>query len=244
MAQLEPIHIKVDKKMIAPIVLMPGDPLRAKYIAETFLENAILINSIRNMLGYTGTYKGVRVTVIGSGMGMPSMGIYSYELFTFYNVEKIIRIGTCGANKEDINVSDLIVPDSAYSESNIAYTFSDYPNKFTYPSKELNNVIIETAKEMNYKIHRGTILTLDIFGPYVDEERIINRVPRNVDIIGEEMEAFGLFHIANYCGKEAACILTVTDSKYSSLVLSDEEREKNLNNMILLALNSIIKDNN
>ncbi len=244
MAQLEPLHIKVDKEKIAPIVLMPGDPLRAKYIAERFLTNPILVNNIRNMLGYTGTYKGIPITVIGSGMGMPSMGIYSYELFTFYNVQKIIRIGTCGANKEGINISDLIIADRAYSESKFAYTFSDYPNNITYPSKELNEIIINTAKEMGYKYYVGTILTMDIFGPYVDEERILNRIPRNIEIIGEEMEAFGLFHIADYCNKEAACILTVTDSKYSEIILSDEEREKNLNNMILLALNSITRKEN
>ncbi len=241
MSQMKPLHIVVDKEEIAPIVLMPGDPLRAKYIAENFLENAKCINNIRNMLGYTGTYKGVRVTVMGSGMGMPSMGIYSYELYSFYNVQKIIRIGTCGGERKDINVSDLILATSAYSESNFAYSFSDYTEHFTYPSKELNNTIIETANELGCKIHVGNVLTMDIFGPYVDQERIINRLPRNLEVIGEEMEAFGLFHIASYCEKEAACILTVTDSKYSNVILTDEEREKDLNTMILLALNSIIK---
>ena len=241
MAQLKPLHINASKEDIAPIVLMPGDPLRAKYIAENFLENAKCINNIRNMLGYTGTYKGVRVTVIGSGMGMPSMGIYACELYSFYDVQKIIRIGTCGGNKEGINVGDLILATDSYSESNFAYSFSDYQEHFTYPSKDLNNKILETAKEYNAIIHVGTILTMDIFGPYVDEDRILNRIPRNTEIIGEEMEAFALFHIANYFEKEAACILTVTDSKYSDVILSEEERERNLNDMINLALNSIIK---
>ncbi len=240
MAQLEPLHINAKKEDIAEVVLMPGDPLRAKYIAENFLEDVKCINEIRNMLGYTGLYKGKRVTVMGSGMGMPSMGIYSYELFTFYNVKKIIRIGTCGGNTKDINVSDLILASSSYSESSFAYSFSDYKEHITYPSKELNEIIINKALELNYKIHIGDILTMDIFGPYVDEDRILNRIPRNLDIIGEEMEAFGLFHIANYCGREASCLLTVTDSKYSNIVLSDEDREKNLNEMITLALESII----
>lgn len=241
-SQLEPLHINAKKEDIASVVLLPGDPLRAKYIAETYLEDAKLVTSIRNMLGYTGTYKGVKVTVMGSGMGMPSVGIYSYELYTFYNVKKIIRIGTCGAVAEGIEVADMILASNSYSESNFAYSFSDCKENIMPASKKLNEKIIETANELGYKLHIGDIFTMDIFGPYVDEDRILNRVPRNLEIIGEEMEAFGLFHIAQFTGRDASCIATVTDSKYSDRIITEEERERNLNEMITLALHSIIKE--
>src|SRR5699024_10284907 len=166
-----PIHIKVDKKDdIAQIVLMPGDPLRAKYIAEKFLENARLVTSVRNMLGFTGTYKGHEVTVMGSGMGMPSMSIYAFELFHFFNVQKIIRIGTCGAVSEKAKVAEVLLSDSVYSESNFAYTYNDYKDKVVEANKELNMKIIETAKElgMEDKLHEGMLTTMDVYGPYID----------------------------------------------------------------------------
>ena len=246
----EPVHINAKPGDIAPLVLMPGDPLRAKYIAETFLHDTIVedfsidnknVANLRNMLGYTGFYKGVRVTVMASGMGMPSMGIYAFELFHYFDVEKIIRIGTCGSLKPTVKVPDLILANSSYSESNFAYTFDDYKEHITYPSNSLNNTIIETAEELDYKLHVGDITTMDVFGPYIDYDRVLARVPKDLDIVAEEMEAFGLFHIANHFEKEAACILTAVDSKYSKIVLSGEEREKSLNSMITLALESIIK---
>ncbi len=246
----EPIHINAKPEDIAPLVLMPGDPLRAKYIAETFLDNAIAkdftidhksVANLRNMLGYTGFYKGVRVTVMASGMGMPSMGIYAFELFHFFNVEKIIRIGTCGAIRPVVKVPDLILANSAYSESNFAYTFNDYDKHITYPSNTLNATIIDTAEQLNYKLHVGDITTMDVFGPYIDYERVLARIPKDLNIIGEEMEAFALFHLANHFKKEASCILTAVDSKFSNVVLSGEERERSLNDMITLALESIIK---
>ncbi len=236
-----PIHINAEKDSIAPLVLMPGDPLRAKYIAENFLTDAKEVANLRNMLGFTGFYKGVKVTVMASGMGMPSMGIYAFELFHFFNVEKIIRIGTCGAVKPIVKVPDLILANSAYSESNFAYTFSNSNDHIMYPSNTLNNTIKEQAQELNYKLHVGDITTMDVFGPYIDYDRVLNRIPKDLDILGEEMEAFGLFHIANHFNKEAACILTAVDSKFSDVVLSGEERERSLNEMITLALESIIK---
>ncbi len=236
-----PIHINAEKGSIAPLVLMPGDPLRAKYIAENFLTEAKEVCNLRNMLGYTGMYKGVRVSVIGSGMGMPSMGIYSWELFHYFNVQKIIRIGTCGVVSPDVNVPELILATSAYSESNFAYTFDDYKEHITYPAKELNEKIINTAKELNYTLHVGDVTTMDVFGPYIDYDRVLNRMPKDLNVIGEEMEAFGLFHIANHFNREASCILTAVDSKFSDVVLSGEMREKSLNDMITLALETIIK---
>lgn len=236
-----PIHINAEKGSIAPIVLMPGDPLRAKYIAENFLDDAKEVCNLRNMLGFTGTYKGIKVSVIGSGMGMPSMGIYSWELFHYFNVEKIIRIGTCGVVSPEVLVPELILANTACSESNFAYSFNDYKEKITYPSKKLNEIIVNTAKELNYKLHIGDVATADVFGPYIDFDRVLERMPKELNIIGEEMEAFALFHIANHFKKEAACILTAVDSKFSDTVLSGEDRQNSLNEMITLALESIIK---
>ncbi len=236
-----PIHINAEKGSIAELVLMPGDPLRAKYIAENFLTEAKEVCNLRNMLGYTGVYKGVRVSVIGSGMGMPSMGIYSWELFHYFDVQKIIRIGTCGVVSPEVKVPELILATSAYSESNFAYTFDDYKEHITYPSKDLNEKIINTAKELNYTLHVGDVTTMDVFGPYIDYDRVLNRMPKDLNVIGEEMEAFGLFHIAHHFNREASCILTAVDSKFSDVVLSGEAREKSLNDMITLALEAIIK---
>lgn len=240
----EPIHIKVENKSdIAQIVLMPGDPLRAKYIAEEFLEDAKLVTSVRNMLGYTGLYKGKRVTIMGSGMGMPSMSIYAFELIHYFNVKKIIRIGTCGAVSPKALVGEVLLSDRVYSESNFAYTYNDYQEHVVKASKSLNEIIKSTAEELNMsdKIHEGMLTTMDVFGPYIDYDRVLNRIPKEYEILGEEMEAFALIHIANSMNIEATVMATVSDSKYSDKVLSIEDRQKSLNDMIKLALESIIK---
>ena len=236
----EPIHINAKKGTIAPLVLMPGDPLRAKYIAEHFLENAKEVCNLRNMLGFTGIYKGKKITVIGSGMGLPSMGIYSWELYYYFNVEKIIRIGTCGVVDKSVQIPELILATKSYSESNFAYTFDNYQGHITYPSKDLNDKIIQTAQQLNYKIHVGDVTTMDVFGPYIDYDRVLNRIPKDIHPLGEEMESYGLFHIAAHFHKEAACILTAVDSKFSNIILSSEDRQTSLNDMISLALESII----
>lgn len=238
---LTPAHIDCTKEDIAPIVVMPGDPLRAKYIAENFLSEAKLVSDTRNMFAYTGTYKGVRVTVMGSGMGMPSMSIYAFELFYFFGVEKIIRVGTCGGLIPELNVPDIIVADSAYNEGNFAYSYNGDPTHLVYPSKTLNNKIIEAAQEINLHTYQGTIMSTEQFGFYSDNEHVLARVPKNIKIIAEEMEAFALFHIANSFDKESACILTVVDSKFSEEFMSQDDREKSLNESITLALESIIK---
>ncbi len=239
-----PIHIEVlNKSDIAKLVLMPGDPLRAKYIAENFLENARCVTSVRNMLGFTGTYKGIPVTVMGSGMGMPSMGIYSFELFHFFGVEKIIRIGTCGAVSPKANINDMLLSERVYSESNFAYTFNNYRERVVMADEALNNDVMKAADELglNDKLHKGMLTTMDVFGPYIDFERVLARIPKEYEVLGEEMEAFGLIHIANSMNKSATAIATVVDSKYSDVVLSIEERQTSLNNMIKLALEAIIK---
>ena len=237
-----PIHIKVENKSdIAKLVLMPGDPLRAKYIAETFLENPKEVTSVRNMLGFTGKYKGKEITVMGSGMGMPSMGIYSFELFHFFDVDKIIRIGTCGVVSPVVNVPEIILANLLYSESTFAYAYNGYTKNTVEVNEELNSVIKDTAKELDLKIHEGAVLTTDVFGPYVDIDAILNRVPENIELLGEEMEGFALMHTANSFNKKAAVIATAVDSKFSDTVVSIENREKSLNDMIILALESIIK---
>ena len=238
--QLEPIHIKCHKNDIAPLVLMPGDPLRAKYIAEKFLKKPRLVTSVRNMFGFTGTYKGKRVTIMGSGMGMPSMSIYAFELFYYFNVQKIIRIGTCGVVTPEIEVPELILAKDVYSLSNFAFIYDGTKSHIEQPSKKLNKKIIETAKKQGKKLNVGTVLTCDQFGPYINMDKVLKRIPRNVHPFAEEMEAYGLVHVANSFKREAAAIVTAVDSKFSDVVLSVEERERSLDDMILLALDSII----
>ena len=238
---IKPAHIACTKEEIAPIVVMPGDPLRAKYIAENFLSEAKLVSDTRNMFAYTGYYKDTRVTVMGSGMGMPSMSIYAFELFHFYGVEKIIRVGTCGGLIEELNVPDIIVANSAYNEGNFAYSYNGNPTHLAYPAFNLNQNILASAKELNLHTFVGTVMSTEQFGFYSDNEHVLARVPKNLRIIAEEMEAFALFHIASSFEKEAACILTVVDSKFSEVFMSQEDREKSLNESITLALESIIK---
>lgn len=235
-----PIHIESNAD-IAPLVLMPGDPLRAKYIADNFLTDATLVTNIRNMSGYTGNYKGVKVTVMASGMGMPSASIYVFELIHYFNVKKIIRIGTCGAVNAKCDIGSLILTKSVFSESNFAYTYSDYVGNVVQASDVLNKTILDTARENNIPLFYGMTTTMDVFGPYIDFDRVLNRIPKGYEILGEEMEAFGLIHVANELKSEATTLMTVVDSKFSKVVLSPSDRETKLNDMIKLALESIIK---
>lgn len=241
MEHLKPAHIECERGEIAPLVIMPGDPLRAKYIAEKYLSDATLVSRVRNMYAYTGYYNGIKVTVMGSGMGMPSMSIYAFELFYFYGVEKIIRIGTCGGLKEEMDVPDLVLASSSYTEGNFAYSYNGDPTHLAYPSKKLNNVISEKASVMGKKLFTGTVMCTEQFGFYSDNEHVLKRVPEDISIIAEEMESFALFHIADSFNKEASTILTVVDSKFKETFMSVEEREKSLDEMITLALESIIE---
>jgi purine-nucleoside phosphorylase len=240
-----PIHCNAKKEDIAKTVLMPGDPLRAKYIAENFLENARLVNTVRNMLAYTGTYKGKEITVFSHGMGMASMGIYCYELYKFYDVENIIRIGSCGAYSEDLNIFDTILVDKSYTEGNFAYEWNEKDCHLIESSEFLNEIIESTAKEINIPYIKGNTLCSDCFDGYLESiPNLIKRFPKELNIIGAEMEAFALFYMAHYLGKQASCLLTVVDSHYKKQEISSEEREKSLNNMITLALESAIKIEN
>lgn len=234
-------HIEAKKEEIAKIVLMPGDPLRAKYIADNFLEDAKLVNTVRNIFAYTGKYKGKEITVMASGMGMPSMGIYAYELYKIYEVEAIIRIGSCGGYREDINIFDTILVEESYTEGNFAYTFNSEDCHLVKGSKELNDIIEDIAKENNIKYVKGNILCSECFDAYIlNIEEFQNRIPK--DLIGAEMESFALFYTAKHLNKKAACILTVVDlAKEQQVIVSREDRQNALNDMIKLSLEATLR---
>lgn len=235
------IHLEFEKEDIANIVLMPGDPLRAKYIAENYLTDYKLINQVRNMFGYTGYYQGKRISVIASGMGIPSMGIYSYELYSYYNVAKIIRIGTCGAMDPSVKVNDILLADKSYSESSFAYLYNNSTVKLFDASSLINQIIIDTSKEKNIAIKNGLIYSTDVFEPYAKNNIIKNLLPNDMLFLGSEMESYALFFIASLLNKEAACLLTVSDSPYEENSLSAEERQSSLDEMIKIALDSALK---
>lgn len=235
-------HNEAKLEDIAKVVLMPGDPLRAKYIADNFLENAKLVNSVRNMFAYTGTYKGKRITVFASGMGMPSMGIYSYELYKFYGVETIIRIGSCGAYNENLNLLDTILVDNTYTEGNYAYELNEEDCHIMQASSDINAIIERTASELNIPYVKGNTLCSDCFDYYIkDVNNLIARFPKKLNIIGAEMEAFALFYNARLLGKNASCLLSVVDSHYKHQEISANDRQTSLNSMIKLALESAIR---
>ena len=225
---------KIDE--IAKTVLMPGDPLRAKYIAETYLKNIKLVNQVRGMLAYTGTYKGKTLTIMASGMGMPSIGIYSYELFKFYNVDNIIRIGSAGSYVKELNVKDLVMVDNAYSDSSFAYVQNGFLLNNIESDKSIDEVIKNTANEHNINIKLENIYSSDVF--YHDKE--VDFV-KKYDLKAVEMESFALFHNAKALNKKAACLLTISDSFVTKEEMTSEERQNSLNDMITLALESIIK---
>lgn len=234
-------HIEAKKEDIAKTVLMPGDPLRAKMIAETYLENYRLVNTVRNIFAYTGTYKGKDVTIFASGMGIPSIGIYSYELFNFYDVENIIRIGTCGANIEGINILDVILAESSYSLSTFAKLFDGTDERIMYSSQELNQKLESAALDNNINLKKGMIITSDIFNVYVDNDKYMANYPKDITTLASEMEAYGLFFMAKKLNKKASCLLTVVDSPYDKKELSSSDRQNSLNAMIKVALDSILK---
>ena len=235
-------HINAQKGDIAKTVLCPGDPLRAKYIAENFLENPKQVNSVRNILAYTGTYKGKELTIFASGMGMPSMGIYCYELYKFYEVENIIRIGSCGAYTDNLNLFDTILVQKSYTEGNFAKALDNKDCHLTDANQSLNETIIKTAASHNIKCIPTNVLCSECFDYYIEDLNVLlNRLPKDLNIEAAEMESFALFYTANYLNKKAACLLTVVDSHCKKQEVSAEDREKSLNDMIVLALESAIE---
>lgn len=231
-------HIEAKKEDIAKIVLMPGDPLRAKMIAEKYLEDYKLVNSVRNMFAYTGTYKGVKITIFASGMGNPSIGIYSYELYHFYDVDKIIRIGSCGANSEDIDLYSLILVDKSYSRSAYDDILNGENVPYSEANIELNQTILTTAKEINYDVIYGNISCTDVFYNEIENPLMLYN---EYGCLGTEMESFALFLNARKLKKQAACLLTVSDNIITKEQTTSEERQNAFTDMIFLALESAIK---
>lgn len=238
-------HNEANLGDIAKTVIMPGDPLRAKYIAEKFLEDYKLVNQVRNIYAYTGKYKGKEITIMASGMGMPSMGIYSYELFKFYDVENIIRIGSCGAYVPDLNLFDIILSKSIFTESTYALSFHNDNCHLINTSTELNKNIKKVATENNINLIEGDTLCNDVFDPYMTQEdfdKFINRIHKqNFYPLSAEMEAFALCYNAQMLNKKATCLMTVVDSRFETKSATSQEREKGLDNMIKLALETSLK---
>lgn len=230
-------HNGAKKGDIAKTVLMPGDPMRAKFIAETYLQNAKLVNQVRGMYAYTGTYQGKEVTVMASGMGMPSIGIYAYELYQFYDVEHIIRVGSAGSYDENLHVYDILLVENSYSDS----SFAKVQNHSTYDvvssSELLNQVIINTAKEKNQKITIGTAYSTDVF---YRQENTTEKVKEH-HCLACEMESFALFHTAKMLHKQATCILTISDHFVTGEETTAQERETGFQKMMELALDSVLQ---
>lgn len=227
-------HNEAEKGEIARIVLMPGDPLRARHIAQTYLDQPVQFNAVRGMLGYTGEYRGRKVSVMGSGMGMPSIGIYSYELFRFYDVDAIIRVGSAGAYVSELNLFDLVLADSAWSESTYALAQSGESQDVQQPDPQLNEIIRSAAQKLKVPLHEGRIHSSDVF--YHEQDELARY--RSHGCVCVEMESFALFHNARVCGKQAACLLTISDSLISGAQTSAAQRERAFGQMMETALES------
>lgn len=228
-------HIEAKNYEIASTVIMPGDPLRAQYIANTYLDDVKLVNKVRNIYAYTGTYKGVKVTIMASGMGMPSIGIYSYELFKFYNVENIIRVGSAGSYSKDLKLYDVVLVNEAYSKSSFA-KIQGYDSDIISSSESINNIIKSTAEILNKKLTVGKIYSTDVFYDNVDINKLYNE-----GCLCVEMESFALFYNAKKLNKKASCLLTISDNLVTHEETTSEERQKSFNDMIILALESAIR---
>ncbi len=229
-------HIKADKNDFAKIVLMPGDPLRAKYIANKFLKNVKLVNDIRNILMYTGEYKGKKISIASSGMGCPSIGIYSYELFKFYDVDVIIRIGTTGSYVPDIKVNDVVNVRKTYSESMYAKMAANLNINILEPTLEIYELLNNTAQKINIPMKNNVIAhSCDSF--YTYDKNLYKKHSKIHKTQVVEMESFALFTNAKLLNKKAACLLSVSDSFYEpNIILDPKERETKLDNMIIIAL--------
>lgn len=233
------IHIGAKKGEIADKILLPGDPLRAKYIAETFLDEPKLYNEVRGMLGYTGTYKGIPVSVQGTGMGMPSAAIYATELIREYEVKKLIRVGTCGSIQKDVHVRDLVIAQAAATSSNIIR--NDFP-KHDFPQIADFDLLLKSynlAKEKGFTIHVGNVLSDDVF--YKDSMDEVFRLGEH-GVLGIEMEAAVLYYLAAKYHVQALAIMTVSDHILTGEETTSEERQKTFDEMMIVALDTIIQE--
>jgi purine-nucleoside phosphorylase len=218
---------------IAKTVLMPGDPLRAKFIADTYLEDVVCFNKVRNMFGYTGTYKGKKVSVMGGGMGMPSIGIYSHELYHFYGVDNIIRIGSAGGIAENIKLRDIVIGMGASTNSNYAAQYQLPGTYAPIADFELLRNAVEAAEKMNIKTVVGNVLSSDTF---YDDNKDANTLWRKMNILCVEMEAAALYMNAARAGKKALCLLTISDHVFTGESLSAEDRQLTFREMMEIAL--------
>lgn len=232
-------HNQANKGEIAKKVIMPGDPLRAKFIAENFLEDARLVNQVRNMFAYTGIYKGQEITVMASGMGMPSMGIYSYELFSEYEVEQIIRIGSAGAYIPELRVRDVVLAESAWSQSSFARVQNGCEKDILIPDAELNNRIQNVAEKLNISLKLVRIHSSDVFYRESNMEDY-REIYKKHQCACVEMESFALFHNAGVFGKKAACLLTISDSFPLKEEVSAQDRQTAFTDMMKIALEACL----
>lgn len=232
------IHIGAEKGAIAETVLMPGDPLRAKYAAEKFLEGAECYNEVRGMYGFTGTYKGKRISIQGSGMGQPSMGIYAYELMDFYKAKTIMRIGSCGAVQPDIELRDIVLAMSASTNGGNNRNIFKGMDFAPCADSELFLTAVKKADEMKLRYQAGNILSSDSF---YDEDPEIWKLWAKYGVLAIEMEASMLYTLAAKMGVKALAVCTVSDSIVNQTLLSSEEREKSFDEMILLALETALE---
>lgn len=230
-------HIEAKENEFAKTVLMPGDPLRAKFIAENFLDNAKCITRVRNMLGYTGTYKGQPISVMGSGMGIPSISIYATELYKDYGVENIIRIGSCGAVRDDIKIRDVIVGMTASTDSNVNRQRFNNMDFAASADFSLLQKVVNTAERINKQVHVGNIFTADLF--YTPQPEMFKKM-EDMGILAVEMETAGLYGVAAEYGKKALAVFTVSDHIKTGEQTSADERENTFKDMMELTLESII----
>ena len=231
-------HIAAEMGAFAKTVLMPGDPLRAQFIAETFLQDVRQVTGVRGMLGFTGTYEGRPISVMGSGMGMPSIGIYSYELFKFYGVENIVRIGSAGSYTDKAKLFDVVLAAGAVSESSYARTQSGFEGHITFPSRELNEKLRASAVKLGIPLIEGNIHSSDVFyrQPSDAKPTYWEKLRDEQGCVCVEMESFALFANAQVLGKHAACLLTISDSFVSPEATTAEQRQKSFTNMMKGAL--------
>ena len=231
-------HIKATPDDFAKTVLMPGDPLRAKYIAENFLESAELVNNVRGINGYTGKYKGERVSVMASGMGIPSIGIYSYELYNFFGVESIIRVGSVGGISDGVKLRDIIFGLGASTTSNFAVQYGLEGSFAPICDYGLLKIAIQEAEKLGVRYAVGNILSSDVF---YNADPTASDKWREMGILGVEMEAAGLYMNAAKAGKRALAVCTVSDHLYTGESLSSDERQSSFSDMIEIALNTAIR---
>ena len=232
-------HNNAKKEDIAKTVLMPGDPMRARFIAENFLEDYRVVNDVRGMTAYTGKYEGKEITVFPHGMGMPSAGIYLYELFKFYDVQNVIRIGSCGAYVPELDILDTLLINKSYTPGNFAFEQSNVEEHVIESSEKINKIIKETALETKTKLKEVNTACLDVFDWYADDfSKLEKTFPKELNIQAGEMEAFAVFYLAKKFNRNASCLLSVVDSRFKQEQISAEAREKSLVQMIKLALDT------